>query len=76
MSAGRSVVTMLVLGDAPCIRWYRGLTILVPCHRVKLSAYIPARALSFSTLRMAASGMLNRADLRSNDANVRNGGSR
>jgi len=76
MSIGQSGIAMSGLGDVLVIRWSCKLTIFVPCHRVKLSAYIPARALSFSTLRMAASGTLNLADLRSSEAKARNGGSR
>lgn len=39
----------------------------------KLSAYIPARAFSRSTLRMVESGMVKRTDLRSSDVNARYG---
>lgn len=46
------------------------------CHSNKLRAYMPARALSLSTLRIVHSGIVNRTDFRSRDVKARYGGIR
>lgn len=50
------------------------LTIFIPCHNPKLSAYMPARAFSRSTRRIVDSGIVNRTDFRSTEEKVRYGG--
>src|ERR1700722_11932177 len=52
----------------------RKRTSLEPCHVIRLSAYMPARAFSLSTRRIVESGIVKRTDLRSTDVKARYGG--
>ena len=46
----------------------------MPCHNRRLNAYTPARAFNLSTLRTVQSGIVNRTDFLSREANARYGG--
>lgn len=46
----------------------------MPCHNPRLSAYIPARALSRSTRLIVDKGIVNRTDFRSKEEKQRYGG--